>query len=163
MAIVCLDSQILIWAIKEEANRGQEEMIPRAQAFLKWLDDNDKKVIIPAPVITEILMPVPREKYETFLSVLHSKFRVVPFDEMAAIKCAELWQSRADDAMLKEYRKTFKIGKHHMKYDFQIVSIALIRQVECIYSHDPHLKTFAGNLISVRQMPPLATQLSLFQ
>ncbi|MCU0341972.1 MAG: PIN domain-containing protein [Spirosomaceae bacterium] len=162
MAIVCLDSQILIWGIKEEATKGQEDMIPRAQSFLKWLDENDKKVIIPAPIITEILMPVPRENYEKLLSVLHAKFRVVPFDEIAAIKCAEIWHSKADDELLKEYRKTFKIGKPQMRYAFQIAAIALTRQVECIYSHDPHLKTFAGNLVSVRQIPPLSTQLSLF-
>ena len=48
-----------------------------------------------------------------------------------------------------------------MKYDFQIASIAITRKVECIYSHDPHLKTFVGDLISVRQMPALSTQLDL--
>jgi len=67
MAVVCLDSQILVWGIKQQATAGQEDMIPRAKAFLKWLDDNDKKVIIPAPIITEILMPVPIEDYDKLL------------------------------------------------------------------------------------------------
>ncbi len=161
MSIVCLDSQILVWGIKEQSSEGQEDMIPRAKAFLKWLDDNNKKVVIAAPIITEILMPVPKENYEKLLQVLHNKFRVVPFDEIAAIKCAEIWQSKADDKTLKEYRKTYQIGKHHMKYDFQIVSIAITRQVECIYSHDPHLRTFAGNLVAVREMPAFNIQLGL--
>lgn len=162
MALVCLDSQIIIWGIKEVATEGQEMMIPRAKAFLKWLDDNDKKVIIPAPIITEILMPVPKENYEKLLRILHNKFRVVPFDEIAAIKCAEIWQNKSNDEHLKAYRKTHQIGKHHMKFDFQIVSIAVTRQAECIYSHDPHLRRFAGDMVSVREMPMLSTQLHLF-
>jgi len=35
MAVVCLDSQILVWGIKQQATAGQEDMIPRANAFLK--------------------------------------------------------------------------------------------------------------------------------
>lgn len=52
MAVVCLDSQILVWGIKEQSSEGQEDMIPRAKAFLKWLDENNKKVVIAAPIIT---------------------------------------------------------------------------------------------------------------
>ena len=64
MGIVCIDTHIVIWGIKKQATKGQENMISRAESFLNWLDENKKKIIIPVPVISELLVPVPNEAIE---------------------------------------------------------------------------------------------------
>jgi len=169
MAIVCVDSNIMVWGIKETASPSQMDMIPRAKDFLKWLDDNDKQIMIPTPVVTELLMPIPLEDHYSFLQKLRDRFLIFPFDELAAIKCAEIWQAKAKDEVLKEYRETHHVNKQQIKFDYQIAAIAVTRGVECIYSHDPHLRKFVGDIIPVREMsipipPPLPLyQISLFQ
>ena len=45
MSIVCLDTHIVIWGIKKEASDGQENLILQAENFLKWLDENKKKIM----------------------------------------------------------------------------------------------------------------------
>ena len=162
MSIVSVDTNILIWGIKKTASEGQEHMISRAQDFFKWLDENKIKVIIPVPIITELLAPVGSDKHEEFLETLHSKFRVVPVDEIAAVKCAEIWQAKMDNEELRKYRATNNIPRETMKYDFQIAAVAIVRGAECLYSHDPHMQRFVGDLITVKEMPiiPKQTQLN---
>lgn len=158
MSIVCLDTQIIIWGIKEEASPSQEHLIPQAKNFIEWLDENDKKVIIPVPIISELLAPIPDSKYEELLGLLNSRFRVVPVDEVAAIKCAQIWRDRKDDKELREYRKQNKITRERMKFDFQIAAVAIVRKAECIYSNDPHIKKFVGDIITVKEMPNIGSQ-----
>jgi len=159
--IVCIDTHVIVWGIKEQAQAGQENMIPIAKAFLEWLDENKKKVIIPVPIITELLVPVPNGEHEAFLQVIHEKFRVVPVDEVAAIKCAEIWNSKKDDEELRKYREQHEIPREKMKFDFQIAATAIVRKAECIYSNDPHLRKFAGDVIMVKEIPNLANQMKL--
>lgn len=161
MSIVCLDTNILIWGIKKQATPGQENMILQAENFLKWLDQNKKKIIIPVPVISELLVPIPVEEHEPFLKTIHSKFRVIPFDEVAAVKQAQIINFKKDDAAINEYRRVNNIRRESMKIDFQIASIALVRGAECIYSHDPHLKRFVEDLIPVKEIPNLDVQTEL--
>ena len=101
-------------------------MITRAQDFFKWLDENKFKVIIPVPIITELLAPIGADKHEDFLRTLHSKFRVVPVDEIAAVKCAEIWQARKDDEELKQYREANKIARETMNISFKLPLVLLL-------------------------------------
>jgi predicted nucleic acid-binding protein len=161
MSIVCLDTHIVIWGIKKQAAKGQENMIVKAESFLAWLDESKKKVIIPVPVISELLVPVPNDAHEKFLQTIHSKFRVVPFDEIAAVKMAQIFSAKADEPGIKAYRAEHQIPREKMKIDFQIASIAIVRQAECIYSHDPRLKKFVGDLIQIKEMPNIGIQTTL--
>ena len=161
MGIVCIDTHIVIWGIKKQATKGQENMISRAESFLNWLDENKKKIIIPVPVISELLVPVPNEAHEKFLQTIHSKFRVVPFDEVAAVRMAQIFNSKTDEPELKAYRDENQIPREKMKIDFQIASIAIVRGAECIYSHDPHLMKFVGDIIPVKEMPNIGVQTKL--
>jgi len=161
MSIVSVDTNILIWGIKKSATQGQEHMIQRAIDFFNWLDEKKHKVIIPVPIITELLAPVDTDKHEAFLNVLHSKFRVVPVDEIAAVKCAEIWQAKKDSEELKAYRTANKIARETMKYDFQIAAVAIVRGADCLYSHDAHMQKFVGDIITVKEMPIIPKQTAL--
>ena len=58
-AVVCLDTMILIWGVKRESTPGQELKIKNAVAFLKDLEEQGAQIIIPAPVLAEVLTRVP--------------------------------------------------------------------------------------------------------
>lgn len=47
MKLACLDTQVLIWAIKKEATAGQEEMIERASMLIDRLAKSEIKIVIP--------------------------------------------------------------------------------------------------------------------
>lgn len=158
MSLVCLDTNILVWGIKKTASPGQEHMVQWAVNFLEWLDENKKKIIIPVPIVSELLVPIPDHEHEKFLALLNEKFRVVPVDVVAAVKTAQIWSSKKDNEELKRYRDENRISRESMKFDFQIASVAITRKAECIYSHDPHIKKFVGDLISVREMPDIGKQ-----
>jgi hypothetical protein len=64
MALICFDTNILIWGIKEQSGKGQEEIIPRAKDFISSLDD-ETTVLIPSIVVAEILMPIPKELHSS--------------------------------------------------------------------------------------------------
>lgn len=162
MSIVSIDTNILIWGIKNVASKGQEHMIPRAIDFFNWLDENKHIVIIPVPIISELLVPIGNDGFEDFLKVLHSKFRIIPFDEIAAVKCAEIWQAKKDNHELKRYREANSIARETMKFDFQIAAISIVKGAECLYSHDQHMQRFVGDIITVKEMPIIPKQTELF-
>jgi len=153
MAKACLDTQILIWGTKKQFSPGQEEKVKTASRFLEHLVENRTTVIVPVPVITELLAPVDPKEFPALLELIHKRFRVVPVDEIAAIECAKIWHSKKDDVELRKYRKGEKITREAMKFDFQIAAVAITRGCDCIYSEDPHIRRFVGNIIDVRDVP----------
>lgn len=163
MELVCLDTHILIWGIKEEAEPGQEDMIPKAKSFLKWLEDNKAKVFVPAVVVAELLMRVPPEEHGRMLDFFRRNFITPPFDTVAASCFAKIWQKKASNDIIKKLKKDLSITREKMKIDFQIVAIAVTRRASCIYSYDPGMLKFAEGFIPVEKIPDeaLAKQLSI--
>lgn len=161
MEHVCLDTHILIWGIKEEATPGQELMIPKAKLFLKWLDDNKIKAIIPSVVISELLLPVPPELHNQVTDIFDQKFIVAPFDTAAASCFAKIWQSKNNDKTIQRLKYDYRTTKAELKTDCQIVAIAVSRKASCIISYDKKLTKFAEGYIEVKLIPDIPEQLNL--
>ncbi len=155
MSLYCIDSQIIIWGIKKVSATGQEDMIPRAEHLFELLERDGHKLMLPAPVLTEILLPVPLELHNNFLELIQRKFRIGDVDAIASVKAAQIWNARSSDAELKAYRKNHHIAKDKMKFDFQIAAIAITKGCDAIYSHDPHIHKFVGDIIPVMKLPNL--------
>lgn len=162
MSLVCLDTHILIWGIKREAAPGQENKIAMAQAFLKELEeDKDTRVMIPAPVIAELLTRVPHERHAAVNKLFESRFMVVPFDAAAASWYGRIFQDkRAGTQDIKA--ATPELTRRDILADFQIVAIAVAHQASCIYSYDQGLTKFADGYIEVRTMPEMVEQMDAF-
>lgn len=47
----CIDSHLLIWGIREEAEQGQEDMILRTKAFFSDCKNNNIRIIVPSVVL----------------------------------------------------------------------------------------------------------------
>lgn len=153
---VCIDSHIFIWGIKKVAEASQQDMIARAQAFFEHLDEEGHQIIIPAPVLMEVLSPEPLDVQEKMMTVITRSFIVAPFDAFAAQKAAELMQRRSPE--IKEYRQLNQVRRDKMKFDFAIVATALANEASCIFSYDDHVVKAADGLIPVREIPEMRIQ-----
>ncbi len=161
MSIVCLDTQILIWAIKEEAETGQENMVLRSQVLIERLDKTEKKILIPSIVIGEFLIRMPAESHQTTTNLIQRNFMVAHFDVRAASFYAKIWRSKQSKELLEELKASGKT-RQELKADRMIIATALANGAECIYSHDKGVIAFAKDFIDVREVPPAARQKNLF-
>lgn len=157
--LICLDSQILIWGIKNQSTPEQISMIENARNFLDSLDSNKIQVLIPTIVIAEILMPEPLENQIKILNTIIKSFIIGDLNVEIAHKYAQIYQSNHDIIELIKTQET--IRKDKMKFDHIIVSTALHYKAKCIYSYDKHVKSFAKDKIEVRELPTYYKQTSL--
>jgi hypothetical protein len=146
MRTIALDSQIIIWGVRGVATPGQEQMIYRAQRFLKYLaESRDVVVIVPAPVVAEILVRVPEAQHPPILEKINTTMQVPPFDIMAASVYAGLYAACRDPITVKPV-PTAKPSptpppatpgrRDELKADLMILAVAVVRNVSVFYSQD---------------------------
>ena len=101
------------------------------------------KVIIPTPVLTEILYYAGNAMDEVLTKLQQSPFMLAPFGARAAVECA--------DAMRRLGHKGK--GKNNpqakVKFDRQIVAIAVVESASVIYSDDDDIFGY-GNLAGIK-------------
>ena len=153
---ICIDSNIFIWGLKGVASPGQEDSIQKAKNFISWLDSKEYGILLPTPMMAEILSPVPFEERGKILSLIDKRFIVAPFDVPASTKCAELLHNTYTNDELIQYRINNAIPKQKMKYDCMITAICIVRKVACIYTTDPDITKFANGQILVKDLPNLS-------
>ncbi|SDW18426.1 Predicted nucleic acid-binding protein, contains PIN domain [Hydrobacter penzbergensis] len=154
--LVGIDSHIFIWGIREVATSGQEDKIEKARKLIRWLSDKEYRLLLPTPMLAEILSAVPKEDRIKVSSLIDKKFIVAPFDVPAANKCAELLHNSFKNPELIQYKNDHAIPKQKMKYDCMIAAICIVRKVECIYSEDGDLSKFANGELQVKEIPLLS-------
>lgn len=99
------------------------------------------KIIIPTPSLTEYLVRAGKARDELLAKLSTSRsFSIEPFDQRAATECALLLADHWDASKRKQVTRT------KFKFDWQIVSIALSRNVTRIYSDDADLHRIAQAL-----------------
>jgi len=161
MGLVCVDTQILIWAIKEEATPGQDGMIPRSKALLKYLSESDKKILIPAVVLGEFLIKMPTESHRTVFNLMQREFVVAQYDAKAALHYARIWRARQGDQVFESLKESGKT-RQELKADRMIVATAVAHEVECIYSHDRGVMAFGKDFVDVQCVPEIPVQIGMF-
>ena len=71
-----LDSHILIWGIKEQAEDGQEEMIERTQQFFEECKKNKTQLLVPSVVVGELLTAIDVKYHPMTLNLLQGAFLI---------------------------------------------------------------------------------------
>lgn len=160
MKIICLDSHVLVWGIKEQSTEGQEEMIPRTKRFIEGIDD-DTSVLIPAIVIAEFLIPIPQESHAKVITEFNKNFIIAPFDALCASKFSLIWNT--NKSLEREEQINSGITRAELKADSLIVATAVAYKAECIYSHDKWIKSFAKGFIEVKEIPFIEKQKDAFE
>ena len=158
--IVCLDSQIVIWGIKNQSSPEQVAMIEKTREFLDQLAEKGIQILMPTIVIAEILIPEPLDNQISILNIITKNFIIGDLTIPIAQKFARLFSANKNlQDLLKEQEN---LRKDKMKFDHIIVATALHYGASCIYSYDLHLKSFANNKIEVREIPEISKQNTLF-
>ncbi len=155
MMLVCLDTHILIWGVLGQAKATQQEMIDRAQRFLRSLDKEKARVLIPPTVVAELVWKVPEERHPEVLRVLQQRFVLGVLD--AAGACLSAAIARKNDGAVKGAP-----GRETIRSDCQLVAVAVAYKAEKIYSNDPDIKRLAQGFVQVEELPNIPEQQKLF-
>ncbi len=152
MAVV-FDSSILLLILQPDVPPPIDPLtkLPLAHAkeridyLVSRLSAQKANVLIPTPVLTEILCGAETAK-SRFINLLNTApFQIVPFDTRASIDCAELLNTKLSK---KRRTKNEPISGYRskIKFDQQIVAIAKVHRVDAIYSDDKDILHDAGRV-----------------
>jgi predicted nucleic acid-binding protein len=113
----------------------------RIAHLLNTLQKNRSKIIVPTPVLAEVLVRADAAA-PAYLAKLNksSSFRIEPFDSRAAVEVALM---TADALKTGDKRGGSAETWAKVRYDRQIIGIALANQIQTIYAHDENLRFLA--------------------
>jgi hypothetical protein len=99
-------------------------------------------VAIPAPALSELLVTDSADVHDILTTLRNSSFiRIESFDERAAV---ELAMRLREARKAGDQRDGLPITKNAMKFDRQIVAIALVSGARILYSDDDGVPKFAA-------------------
>ncbi len=105
--------------------------------LVRYLQQN-KSLVIPTPVVSEFLAYDFPTRVPFFMQMKSSCAQIAPFNEKAAIICAE-FASRLDAEKANK-------PKQKVKIDLQIVSIAVSMNIKSILTEDNDIKKIVETL-----------------
>ncbi len=155
--MVIMDSTTLLLLLYPSAkppldastNEAVTKCKERIELLLQNLSQAGVQVMVPTPVLSEILVAAGADKARVLNEISNAyAFKVQPFDALAAIEVAML-----TDADLQSNKKlTPNETKAKIKYDRQIIAIAKVSAVQTIYSDDGGLgrKAVANGITVVK-------------
>ena len=149
MPLIAFDSNICIWCIKKECSPGQESEMQKAIRLSDLLTKEGYHILIPVPVISELLSNIEDalERQKLFLEI-RKTFQIGEFDTKASLVLAEILNYHYITTN-KQY-KNLGIQKQPLKYDALLVAISKSSGAECLFAHDPDCKTIAANFFPVK-------------
>jgi hypothetical protein len=117
----------------------------RVDHLIKTLEKGRVKILIPTPVVAEILVKADAAG-ETYISILNSlaAFKVESFDQKAAIEAALITQKVFAESGNKRGDAPLEDSWAKIKFDRQIIAIAKTRRADRIYSDDNGVRTCAN-------------------
>jgi predicted nucleic acid-binding protein len=137
-SLVVFDTNILLLILQPSAKPpiDQNTRNPllhaqeRIEYLVKRLSKAQTKIIVPAPVLTELLFysGTATEKYLERLQT--HPFVIAPFGKLAAIECSIMLKKHG----LKDADK--KDSRAKVKFDRQIIAIAKVEKADTVYSDD---------------------------
>ena len=147
--MVVFDASVLLLLLDPDARASNdpetEQPVEHAKAriehLIATLEQQRTKVIIPTPVLSEVLVRAGVAS-PAYLEELNrsARFRIVPFDVRAAVELAALTREALDAG---DKREGSTAPWQKVKLDRQIVAIARTEEAVAIYSDDEDLRRFA--------------------
>lgn len=132
-------SHLLYPASKAPLDPSTNQPVARAKERIEFLIEtlcqSRQKIIIPTPALAEILVVVPNP--QAVLEIIGSSrwFEIYPFDQRAAIECAEFIRVASRPGGKKGLSSTWAKAK----FDFQINAIAIVVGADIIYTDDENI------------------------
>jgi predicted nucleic acid-binding protein len=161
MSVVCLDTQILFWGIRQVAARGAENLVPKAKDFLYWLEAHKIDVIVPAIVVGEMLVPIPAKEHNEVLAKFQDNWMIVDYDLKAASLFAQIRYEQNTQRLMKEIRRNPHATRRELVADAMIIATAIAHGADKIYTHDNNLISLARDYIVAENFENVPIQMSL--
>ena len=144
--MVVFDNSIFCLTLHPDAKprSGIDRVRDRIEHLVRTLSDNREIIIIPAPVLSEFLVFAGIDSPGYLLKIREtSALPIEPFDERAAIELAD----REIAARSKGNKRGSAVGSEwqKVKFDRQIVAIALVHGASAIYSDDPDIRAHGAD------------------
>ncbi len=140
--MVVFDTSILLFILDENTPASVLRAKERVEYLIDRLSDDGERIIIPTPALSECLIHA-GPAGSAYLTLLSKKaiFRVASFDERAAVEAA----IRTYDARQRGHKKggNPQASKSKIKFDRQIVAVAVVEGATAIYSDDSDVRDYA--------------------
>ena len=140
-AVVCLDSNVVIWGFVGEADRNNFDKLEKSRQLIEECSKLGVNAFIPSIVLAEVVSGCENiDKAAKLYSGITKKFRVAPFDGFAAYHYALLWQRKKE---LQRNRNQNLSGRRDaLKADCMIIATAIALKAECIFTGNNEVKVF---------------------
>ncbi|MGZ9187644.1 MAG: hypothetical protein ACXW6R_23500 [Candidatus Binatia bacterium] len=169
--MVVIDATILMLLFRPEVpariidSKGKviEHINERVSYLVKTLESSKSRIIIPTPVLSELLVRASAKETQQILDEINrvAVFCVEPFEIRAAIELAVMTRS----ALATGDKKSGSDAPwQKVKFDRQIIAIARVAQASAIYTDDENLASTAKMLnipalgLSDLPLPPETAQ-----
>lgn len=115
----------------------------RVEGLVEGLEKAGEQIVVPTPALAELLVTDGVDTQDVLTTLRGSAYiRVESFDERAAVELAfRLREAR----QAGDQREQQPITKNAMKFDRQIVAIALVSGAAALYSDDAAVAKFASS------------------
>ena len=160
---VCFfDSNMLIYlfqgrSIDPEITAEHEVIKNEVQNLI---EKEDASLFVAMPTLFELLISVPDKRdRDEIMSLIGTSFQLVPFDLRAAMLGSDTYAVQFDE-LRKAYKGEPNV-RNLLKTDVQIMSTALARNADFMYSNDKDIKKLEGNGISVKKLGDIVYQARL--
>ena len=148
MAIVCLDTSIVIWGILGQGKVEDEPKREKAVYLLETLQQRKDRVLLPAIVLAEVVAKMSPQDRREVVSRLSSACELVPFDAASALEFSAV--------------RAVGMGKHSREFprreislDSLIVAICKRHDVQTLYTDDNKLRKIAAHFMRVEGLPDI--------
>lgn len=149
--LICLDTNVLIWGLKKQASPAQPEMIPRARAYLEWIETNGRRAAIPAPSLAEALIKIGIGSREGLLREITKRIQICPFDSKAAFIYGGI-----HDELVSKFKG--KSDRRSLKTDLMILAVAISNHASKLVTHDNALIGERIRGVEIMQIPQVPSQ-----
>lgn len=152
---VCIDTDILGWAVKGYVTDGDDGKVQQARDLIEYFREENITVIIPSIVVAEMLCDViDEDEREVISDYVSANFFVAQFDILSAREFGKMNAEKiAEKEALRIYREQNNVLKCKMKNDWNICAIALSNQCDTIFTNNVEdFKKFAGDFINIESL-----------
>jgi predicted nucleic acid-binding protein len=138
--MVLFDSNYMLHVLSHSVPGARPDDKKWVDKLVLKLQEANERIVIPTPVLGEVLVYADAATPQ-YLDIMHkaTRFRIVPFDEIAGVKAAERLAGDLKSGLGKYGGATGHWAV--IKVDRQIIAIAEVEKVKNIYSNDKKVKT----------------------
>lgn len=161
--MVVFDANFLIHFLDPRLG-GSGGLNPRIDYLVKQIEDRKDIILIPTPALAELLVKTGQNSPKYLDTIERSRFfKVAPFDQRAAVECSV----RIADALKRRKEDAAQESRDKVKFDQQILAVAVVNRATAIYTNDTGLANQAREAgmeafgIGELPAPPADAQLNL--